>query len=118
MQNPKLLDDAPHRVIYNELLNPEAFKKLPPPTVSQLSDDAYSLFSAGSHSSGTTLNAGVYHLLHNPETKQRLIDELRTVWPVLDQPPSHKQLEKLPFLVRAFILSESSLLLGRKNRLL
>jgi hypothetical protein len=24
MQNPELLDDAPHRVMYNELLNPEA----------------------------------------------------------------------------------------------
>jgi len=98
MKDPKLLDEAPHRVIYNELLNPEAFKKLPLPTVSQLSDDAYSLFSAGSHSTGTSLNAGVYHLLHNPEIKQKLIDELRTVWPVLDQPPTHKQLEKLPFL--------------------
>jgi hypothetical protein len=28
MQNPELLDDAPRRVIYSELLNPEAIKGL------------------------------------------------------------------------------------------
>ncbi len=102
MQNPKSLDDAPHRVIYNELLNPEAYKGHSPPTVSQLCDDARALFAAGSHTTGTTLVTGVYHLLRKPEIKQRLIDEVRTIWPVLDQPPSHEQLEKLPFLVSAF----------------
>ena len=103
LQNPKSLDDAPHRVIYNELLNPEAYKGLPPPTVSRLCDDARALFAAGSHTTGTTLVTGVYHLLRNPGIKQRLIDEVRTVWPVLDQPPSYEQLEKLSFLVSAFI---------------
>ncbi|KAF8488493.1 putative cytochrome P450 [Russula emetica] len=98
LQNPKSLDDAPHRVIYDELLNPEAYKELPRPTVSQLCDDARALFAAGSHTIGTTLITGVYHLLRNPEVKQRLLDEVCTVWPVLDQPPSHEQLEKLPFL--------------------
>ena len=103
LQDPKLLNDAPHRVIYNELLNPEAYKGLPRPSVSRLCDDARALFAAGSHTIGTTLITGVYHLLHNPEIKQKLLDELRTVWPVLDQPPSYEQLEKLPFLVSAFI---------------
>jgi hypothetical protein len=46
---------------------------------------------------------GVYHLLRGPETKQRLVDELRTAWPVLDEAPSHEDLEKLPFLASAFI---------------
>ena len=99
----KAVGRCTNRVIYDELLNPEAFKELPTPTVSQLSDDAVVLFSAGSHTIGTTLFVGVYHLLRNPEIKQRLIDEVCTVWPVLDQPPSHEQLEKLPFLVSTFI---------------
>ena len=42
---------------------------------------------------------GTYHLLHNPEAKQRLEDEVRTAWPDLDQVPSYAELEKLPFLV-------------------
>ncbi|KAH9998279.1 cytochrome P450 [Russula vinacea] len=41
---------------------------------------------------------GVYHLLRNPEAKQRLVDEVRTAWPVLDEAPSYEELEKLPFL--------------------
>jgi len=98
LENPKLLDDAPHRVIYNELLNPDANKGLAPPTASRLCDDARTLFAAGSHPAGTTLMTGAFHILRNPEAKQRLVDEVHTVWPVLDQAPSYEQLEKLPFL--------------------
>ncbi len=103
LKNPKLLDDAPHRVIYNELLNPELNTGEAPPTVAQLCDDAQTLFGAGSLTTGTTLMIGVHYLLRNPEAKQRLEDEVRTVWPDLDQPPSYEVLEKLPFLVSAFI---------------
>jgi len=46
---------------------------------------------------------GTFHLLRNPEAKQRLLDEVDTVWPVLDQAPSYEQLEKLPFLASVFI---------------
>jgi hypothetical protein len=46
---------------------------------------------------------GAFYILRNPEAKQRLVDELHTVWPVLDQTPSYEQLEKLPFLASVFI---------------
>jgi hypothetical protein len=46
---------------------------------------------------------GTCHILRNPEVKQRLVDEVLTVWPVLDQAPSYEQLEKLPFLASVFI---------------
>lgn len=104
MQNPKLLDDAPHRVIYSELLNPEAIKGLPSPTALQLSHEGRVLFAAGSHTVGTTLMTGVYYLLRSPEAKQRLVDEVRTAWPVLEQAPRHEDLEKLPFLVSVFVV--------------
>jgi cytochrome P450 len=103
LQNPKLLDDAPHRVVYNELLNPDANKGLAPPTASRLCDDARTLFAAGSHTIGTTLMIGAFYILRNPEAKQRLVDEVHTVWPILDQAPSYEQLEKLPFLASVFI---------------
>ena len=70
MQNPKVLDDAPHRVIYGELLNSEAVKGLPSPTALRLLHEGRVLFAAGSHTAGTTLITGVYYLLHNPESKQ------------------------------------------------
>lgn len=102
LKNPNLLDDAPHRVIYSELLDPGANKGRPPPTASQLFDEARVLFTAGSHTVGTTLMTGVYHILHNPEVKQRLVDEVCTTWPVLDQAPSYEVLEKLPYLASVF----------------
>ena len=47
--------------------------------------------------------AGVFYLLRNPEVKERLVDEVRAAWPVLDEAPSYEELEKLPFLVSVFI---------------
>ena len=85
--------------MYNELLNPEENKGLPPPTISRLCDDARTLFAGGSHTVGTTLMIGAFYILRSPEAKQRLVDELHTVWPILEQAPSYEQLEKLPFLV-------------------
>jgi hypothetical protein len=105
MKNPKLLDDAPHRVIYSELLNPEAIKGLPSPTALQLSHEGQVSFAAGSHTVGTTLMTGIYHLLRNPGTKQRLVDELRTAWPMLDQVPQYEDLQKLPFLASVFVIN-------------
>jgi len=98
LRNPDQMNDAPHRIIYRELLNPEANKGHPVPTALQLQHEAEVLFTAGSHTTGTTLMTGVYYLLRSPEAKQRLVDELRAAWPALDQPPNYEELEKLPFL--------------------
>jgi hypothetical protein len=46
---------------------------------------------------------GAFYVLRDPEAKQRLVDEVHTVWPVLDQAPSYEQLEKLPFLASVYI---------------
>ncbi|KAI9434338.1 putative cytochrome P450 [Lactarius indigo] len=98
LRNPQAMDDAPHRTIYRELLNPEAIKGGSIPTAQQLLNEAEVLFSAGSHTVGTVLMIGVYHLLHNPGAKQRVADEVRSAWPVLNNPPGYEELEKLPFL--------------------
>jgi len=99
LRNPKLLDGVSHRVIYGELLDSEASKGNPPPSALQLRHEALALYAAGSHPIAVTLMNGVYHLLRNPETKQRLVDEVHTAWPVLDdQAPGYEDLEKLPFL--------------------
>jgi len=97
------MNDAPHRIIYRELLNPEANKGHPVPTALQLQHEAEVLFTAGSHTTGTALMTGVYYLLRSPEAKQRLVDELHVAWPALDQPPNYEELEKLPFLASTFL---------------
>jgi cytochrome P450 len=97
------MDNAPHRIIYRELLDPEANKGSRPPTALQLQHEAEVLFTAGSHTVGTVLMTGVYYLLRSPEAKQRLVEELRAAWPVLDQPRNYEELEKLPFLASRFL---------------
>ena len=105
------MDDAPHRIIYSELLNPEASKGRPAPTALYLRHEAQLLFAAGSHTVGTALMIGTYHVLRNPDVKHKLVQELRTAWPVLDEPPSYEELEKLPFLASVFPYALSSGLL-------
>ncbi len=98
------MDDAPHRIIYRELLNPKAIKGHVP-TAKQLLNEAEVLVSAGAHTVGTVLMTGVYQLLRNPEAKQRLIKEVRSAWPVLNELPAYEDLEKLPFLAGASFAS-------------
>jgi cytochrome P450 len=99
------MDDAPHRTIYRELLNPDAIKGKTVPSPKQLLNEAEVLFSAGSHTVGTVLMTGVHHLLRNPEVKRGLVEEIRGAWPALDKPPSYEELEKLPFLASAILVS-------------
>ena len=42
---------------------------------------------------------GTYHLLQNPEMRERLFGELLTIWPDLSQTPRFEALERLPYLV-------------------
>jgi hypothetical protein len=103
LRNPKLLDEASHRVMYGELLNPETNKGVPPSAL-HLCHEALALYAAGSLPVAVTLMTGVYHLLRDPEAKQRLVDEVHTAWPVLDdQAPGYEDLEKLPFMASVFI---------------
>ena len=45
---------------------------------------------------------GTFHVLHNPDVEHKLVEELHTAWPVLDEPPSYEELEKLPFMASVF----------------
>ena len=97
------MNEPSHRVIYGELLKSEASKGRPPPSALHLRHEALALFAAGSHPVAVTLMIGVYHLLRNPEAKQRLVDEVHAAWPNLDdQVPGYEDLEKLPFLASSF----------------
>jgi cytochrome P450 len=90
--------------MYAELLNPEASKGHPPATALHLCHEALALYAAGSHPVAVTLMTGVYYLLRDPEAKRRLVDEVNTAWPVLDdRAPGYEDLEKLPFLASLFI---------------
>lgn len=104
VNNPASLEDAPHRIIYHELLSPEANKGAPLPSAGSLYEEAQALMFGGGDTTGNTLMLGTFHLLESPSLTKRLKDELRSAWPVLESPPRFEQLEKLPFLVRFLLV--------------
>lgn len=100
VNNPSSLQDTPHRIIYHELLSPEANKNAPIPSAGSLYEEAQALMFGGGDTTGNTLMLGTFHLLESPSLLARLKEELQRAWPALDSPPSFEDLEKLPFLVR------------------
>jgi cytochrome P450 len=109
VKNPDTLQGAPHRIIYHELLNPEASKGAPLPSAGSLYEEAQALMFGGADTTGNTLMLGTFYLLESPGLAERMKDELHRAWPVLDRPPSFEDLEKLPFLVRSLLCARPRL---------
>jgi hypothetical protein len=99
MKNPDSLQDAPHRIIYHELLNPAASKGSPLPSAGSLYEEAQALMFGGADTTGNTLMLGTFHILQSKTLVARMKEELSKAWPVLSRPPRFEELEKLPFLV-------------------
>ncbi|KAG9186431.1 hypothetical protein G6011_09539 [Alternaria panax] len=87
-----------HPIIYRSLLSPENYNGRPLPSRESLIEEAIALLIAGTDTTGTTITIGTYRLLRDPKKCQRLKAELRQAWPNLEDRPSSKILEKLPYL--------------------
>lgn len=98
-QQPKLLEDAPHPIIYHHLLSPERNKGRSVPSAESLYEEAQALMFGGGDTTGNTLMLGVFNVLEAPDILTKLKEELLVAWPVLNEPPRFEDLEKLPFLV-------------------
>jgi len=98
VNKPESLKDAPHRIIYHELLDPEANKGAPLPSPGSLYEEAQALMFGGADTTANALMLGTFHLLRRPNLVEKLKVELKNAWPVLDSPPKLEDLEKLPFL--------------------
>lgn len=98
LRNPGSLENTPHKIIYHSLLDPDANKGRPLPSRLSLRQEAGALLNAGSDSTSISATTITYHVLHNPKVQQRLVKELRTAWPVLEEVPRYEVLEKLPYL--------------------
>ncbi|KAH9057596.1 putative P450 monooxygenase [Lactarius vividus] len=98
LRNPASLEHTPHKIIYHSLLDADANKGRPLPSRLSLRHEAAALLGAGSDSTSITAATISYYVLHNPEVQQRLVDELRTAWPVLEEVPRYEVFEKLPYL--------------------
>ncbi|KAI0306863.1 putative P450 monooxygenase [Multifurca ochricompacta] len=97
--DPQQLEKAPPSNILPKLLNHEVTNRRPVITTKHILRESQVLFCAwSSHVIGTALMTGTYHILHNQEMRERLLGELLTVWPDLNQPPRYDTLERLPYL--------------------
>ena len=97
IKRPESLEDAPHPIIYHELLKtPKGGGEVPP--VGSLYEEGQALLFGGAETGGTVLMLGTFHLLEIPQALKRLKEELWGAWPDLDHPPRLDDLEKLPFL--------------------
>ena len=98
--NPYSLLEAPHPIIYNELLNPVVNGGGKVPNAMSLYEEAQALILWGAVTNGNILILGIFNMLEQPALMARLRKELLGVWPVLENaPPKYEELEKLPFLV-------------------
>ena len=64
----------------------------------RLQHEGQVIVGAGLETVKWTMCVALFHVLHEPEIKQRLDAELLKAWPVIDTPPKLSELESLPYL--------------------
>jgi cytochrome P450 len=64
--------------------------------------EAQTVISAGTETTANTLAVTHFYLLNNPESRQKLTEELARALPEKYAPVSLSVVEKLPYLVRAW----------------
>lgn len=97
-ENPEILKDSPHEIIYHRLLDKVASKGAPTPSAESLCGEAQALVFGGGDTTGNTLMVGTFHVLANKEIRERLRKELRAGWRDLKRTPTFEELERLPYL--------------------
>lgn len=111
LADPSVLTNAPHPIIYHSLLNFKAGKSSSDQAISSdilpfidLAEEAFLLVFAGSDTSSNTITTGTIHCIENRNVYKALKEELLEAWPRLDDIPRYEDLEKLPYLVRPFLV--------------
>ncbi|PQE18724.1 cytochrome P450 protein [Rutstroemia sp. NJR-2017a BBW] len=97
METKDAKKETPHSTIFHEIM----LSDLPPEEKSQerLHDEAQVVVGAGVETTKWTLTVAMYHILDQPRILSKLKEEIISVYPDEDSPPSLSALEKLPYLV-------------------
>ena len=98
LQNPEKLDEAPVQTIFHRMLDEKAYRTKSVPDLTALHDEGFTLIFAGANTVADTMLMGSFHMLQRPALLAQLKNELLTVWPNVDCPPSLRELETLPLL--------------------
>ena len=98
-ENPDNLDLLPHNMtVFHQLMSKDSFKKGLVPSRQSLYEEAQALMFGGGDTTGNALMVGCYHLMQQPDQLKTLQTEVKHAWPSLQNPPSLRLLEKLPYL--------------------
>ncbi|KAF9019751.1 cytochrome P450 [Hymenopellis radicata] len=98
LKNPDALASAEHETIYHHLITPELIKRGDVPSKKALIEEAMVLVVAGTDTTSNAMTVGLFHLLSDESTRQKLEAELQAAWPEKDTPFSYEMAEKLPYL--------------------
>jgi len=89
--NPARLESVPHKTIYHPLLASGTRKSL--------YEEGQAMLFGGTDTVSNTAMLLVFYVLSTPGVEEKLLDELRAVWPdKTSEIPSWDALEKLPYL--------------------
>ncbi|KAI1373460.1 cytochrome P450 [Hypoxylon crocopeplum] len=98
----RLVDDrsillaAKHTTVFEKLL--ELFPRPDDHTLTYLTQEANTLVTAGSETTASVLEVGLFRILQNKPILERLFGELKEAIPDISSPPKYATLKKLPYL--------------------
>ncbi|KAK9772686.1 putative Cytochrome P450 [Seiridium cardinale] len=96
MLDPSKLNAAKHTTVFQKLL--EMFPKADEHTLTYLTQEANTLVTAGSETTASVLEVGLFRILQNDAIHRKLFDELKQAIPNKDEPPKLSMLKQLPYL--------------------
>lgn len=91
-------DKSKHKTIFHQLLDPNASEGHVVPDVEALTEEMFTVLTAGGETAGHALAMTTYYVLSNPEIHQKLVSELKTAFPNKKAGLEYLTLEKLPYL--------------------
>lgn len=91
-------DKSKHKTIFHQLLDPNASEGHVVPDVEALTEEMFTVLTAGGETTGHALAMTTYYVLSNPEIHQKLVSELKTAFPNKKAGLEYLTLEKLPYL--------------------
>jgi cytochrome P450 len=92
-----LLKGSSHTTVFERLL--ELFPHPDEHTLTYLTQEANTLVTAGSETTASVLEVGLFRILQNEKIYNRLFEELKTAIPDVHVSPKYTTLQKLPYLV-------------------
>ena len=100
VNDPESLKELPHSTtIFNLLINPDAYKSKKAADARSIYEESQALMFGGGDTTANVIMIGTFYLLKTPSLVDRLKKELHKAWPDLEQEPSLRELEALPYLV-------------------